>query len=239
MCIIPCCLHLLWISLSLFTLLLSRFVSSLIPHRVIQHGGPPPAVAKPECHRYNQAWEQPLPMLVVILLLSNENSKKAKAWYIPESIKKKKTAWSRSCFCSRTCTNACLLSGALRELRLSVQRSVWAAHLVPVVLCQPSHPEPHAYRKGKFCHQWTKTSGRRVARVWTGLSLYQQRQETLGDKKKKKPSLTSILLSKCGGKCFLPFGCQPLSKLIPPRIVFLCLASVYSKLIHDLLLLKN
>lgn len=58
-------------------------------------------------------------------------------------------------------------------------------------------------------------------------------------KKKKKPGLTSILLSKCGGKCFLPFGCQPLSKLIPPRIVFLCLASVYSKLIHDLLLLKN
>lgn len=159
-----------------------------------------------------------------------------------QKAEKKNTTWSSSCFCSRTHTNACLLARCPHETpTLCAQLSTQATHVAPIVLCRPGHPEPDTYCSGKFCHWWTETSGRRTARVWADSSLCQPSQEATAHETwvSKKETPSNKHSSNCGGKWFLPSGCQPLSEANSQRIVFLCLASVCSKLIHDLLLLEN
>lgn len=122
-----------------------------------------------------------------------------------------------------------------------VQLSMHAVHLAVVVLSWPNLPMPDTYCRGKFCHKWTNTSGTRAARVRTDLGLCQQSQEATAHKTwmTENDTGSNEHSSDCGGKRSLPSGCQALFKANSQRIISLCLASVCSQLIHDLLLLEN
>lgn len=154
-------------------------------------------------------------MMMMILLISSKSVKRISLILSGKQEKKNLTNWLSLCFVPEHTQMLAFSEPTHQTPMLCVQLSVHTIHLAVVVLSWPNLPTPDTV-KG-LLSLVDQDFRNKAATVRTDLGLCQQSQEARAHKTwvTENDTRSNKHSSNCGGKHFLPPGCQPLSKLIP------------------------